>query len=148
MITDLKYRQKLVNAKLLSSLLIRHIRQRHIPKPQALLPVPLHTQRIRERGFNQALELARPLAKYWDIPILKDAVIRHKNTPTQTGLSARGRQKNLRGAFEVNTIDDYHHVAIVDDVVTTGATSRELAILLGSTGIGRIDVIAVARAQK
>lgn len=116
-------------------------------RPEALVPVPLHAARLRERGYNQALELARSLATAFGIPLRADLLRRLRATPPQTGLDAKTRRRNLRGAFAV-AVDAVppDHVALVDDVMTTGATLRECARMLRRAGVTRVDVWALARA--
>jgi len=117
--------------------------------PQALIPVPLHADRLRERGYNQALELARPLARRFAIPLRDDVLARTRTTPAQSNLDAIERRKNLRGAFSVvegATLPA--HVAVVDDVMTTGATLHECTRTLLRAGVARVDVWALARAPK
>lgn len=114
------------------------------PIPDALLPVPLHPSRLRRRGYNQAVELAQPLARRWQRPVLKHAVVRQLATADQIGLSALQRRRNLRNAFAVRDAIP-NHVAIIDDVLTTGATVLTLAKTLRRAGVERIDVWCLAR---
>ena len=111
----------------------------------AVVPVPLHWQRKALRGFNQATEIAAPLAKQLDVPMLR-SVRRQKATPFQSGLRAPERAKNLRDAFVAKTDISAQHVLIVDDVLTTGATITQLAKLLLATGVARVSALTVARA--
>jgi ComF family protein len=111
----------------------------------ALLPVPLHWQRQALRGFNQALDLSRPLARHSGLPIMT-GVARRRATPFQSGLAAAQRRKNLRRAFVVRKTPGFRHVLIVDDVVTTGETTRQLATALIRRGVKKVSVLAVARA--
>lgn len=117
--------------------------------PQTLIPVPLHPVRLRERGYNQALELAKPLARALHIPLRNDVLVRTRATVAQSDLDAGARRKNLRGAFAVmeNTALP-QHVAIVDDVMTTSATLCECTRTLVCAGVERVDVWALARAPK
>jgi len=117
--------------------------------PGAILPVPLHDSRLRRRGYNQALELARPLAKHFRVPVLRDALHRTRATHAQTELSAIQRRRNVRGAFAAN-LDGRapQHVAVLDDVSTTGATLAECARVLKRAGVQRVDVWALARAPR
>lgn len=115
--------------------------------PQAIVPVPLHRSRLRRRGYNQALELARPLSGHFGLPLLHDALRRTRATGAQTELSALQRRRNVRGAFEVHFDDAVpEHVAVLDDVFTTGATLGECARVLRRAGVQRVDVWALARA--
>ena len=111
----------------------------------ALLPVPLHWRRQAFRGFNQALELCRPLARYCELPIMT-GVVRRRATPFQSGLAARQRRQNLHRAFVVHKTHGFRHVLIVDDVVTTGETTRQLGMALTRRGVRKVSVLAVARA--
>lgn len=113
--------------------------------PEAILPTPLHTKRLHTRGFNQALELARPLANILGVPLLTDTVIRHKTTLAQTELDAQQRQKNLHHAFQLTGKLPYRHIVIFDDVISTGATIRELAHLLREHGAEHIEAWSCAR---
>ena len=117
------------------------------PRPQALVPVPLHRRRLRERGYDQALELAKPLAKSLSVPLCADALIRTRATPPQTELGGRARRRNLRGAFAVRAPLPAH-VALIDDVLTTGATLAEAARTLRAAGVKRVDAWIVAVAER
>jgi ComF family protein len=115
--------------------------------PQAIVPVPLHRSRLRRRGYNQALELAKPLARALGIPLSRDALQRNRATTAQTDLSAIQRRRNVRGAFALRERDALPaHVAVLDDVFTTGATLGECARVLRRAGVQRVDVWALARA--
>jgi len=114
--------------------------------PQALLPVPMHRRRLVERGFNQSLELARHLGAMAAVPVVSDGCLRIAHTAAQSGLDARHRRRNVRGVFRARALEDLRHVAIVDDVVTTGSTARELARALRRQGVQDVEVWAVARA--
>lgn len=111
----------------------------------ALLPVPLHWRRQAYRGFNQALELCRPLARDFALPIMT-SVERRRATPFQSGLAAVQRRENLRQAFLVHKTYGFRHVLVVDDVVTTGETTRQLGTALIMRGVRKVSVLAVARA--
>jgi ComF family protein len=115
--------------------------------PDAIVPVPLHPSRLRKRGYNQALELAKPLAKHFDVPVIHDVLRRTRATHAQTELTAIQRRRNVRGAF-VAKVDRKvpEHVAVLDDVFTTGATLAECVRVLKSASVQRVDVWALARA--
>ncbi|MFN3843719.1 MAG: ComF family protein [Rehaibacterium terrae] len=119
---------------------------RHADRPQALIPVPLHPRRLRERGYNQALELARPVGRALGIALRGDALARVRETAAQTELGALARRRNVRRAFEVRAGTLPPHVALVDDVMTTGATLAECAAALRRAGVARVDVWVAARA--
>ena len=110
----------------------------------AVLPVPLHWRREAWRGFNQALELSARLRKRTGLPLLAN-VRRDKATAKQSGLDAAQRRDNLRQAFAVRGLVDAHHVLIVDDVMTTGETVRQLAQAVLAAGASRVSALAVAR---
>ena len=116
-------------------------------RPEVIIPVPLHTGRLRERGFNQALELARPVAARLRIPINIHACARTRGTAAQSDLPAAQRTKNVKGAFELREpLKEVHRVAIIDDVMTTGATVDELARVLIAAGVENVQVWVCARA--
>lgn len=144
LILDLKFHRRLHLAPLLGALMAEHLAAQE--RPQVLLPVPLHPARLRERGYNQALELARPLSRRLGLPIDLALCRRVRATAQQATLTARERRRNLRGAFAVTRRPEYAHVVLVDDVVTTGATVFELARMLRAAGVARVDVWACARA--
>jgi len=108
----------------------------------ALLPVPMYPGRAKERGFNQAQWLAERLGDRLDLPVMQAHCI--KRLPSQRFLNRRERQQNLAGAFMVDT-EMPAHVAIIDDVVTTGATGHALATVLLEQGAKRVDIWAAAR---
>jgi ComF family protein len=142
LINDLKYHERMANAQVLGTLLAQRLHTEN--KPEVIIPVPLHKKRLQERGYNQALELARPISKILGIPINYQLCQRIRNTEHQTISSAEERRKNLRGAFcAVKTIPT--HVAIIDDVFTTGSTVNELARCLRTAGAQRIEVWTVCR---
>ena len=145
----LKFGRSLAAGRVLAELWIAALHESMPPKPLALIPVPLHAARLRERGYNQALELARPLARALQIPLRHDVLQRVRATPAQVNLGAKARRRNLRGAFcIVDNVALPAHVAVVDDVMTTGATLRECTRVLLRAGVGRVDVWALARAPR
>ncbi len=112
--------------------------------PQALVPCPIAPERLRERGFNQSAELAHWLGRELKVPVRETLIRRRRGTRVQTGLNRRQRLKNLHGAFEVRAPAP-SHIALVDDVVTTGATTEAMAQVLRQHGARRIEVWALAR---
>jgi ComF family protein len=143
--TRFKFGADLAAGRLLSNLWVASRAPEALPK--AVIPVPLHRSRLRSRGYNQALELARPLAMALGIPLLRDALQRTRATDAQTEFSALQRRRNVRGAFAAHFEDDVpSHVAVLDDVFTTGATLAECARVLKRAGVARVDVWALARA--
>jgi ComF family protein len=145
LVTNLKFRGHLHLARLFGELLAESIGSNDT-KIQALLPVPLHPGRLRQRGFNQALEIARPLARSLDLPVITDAVSRIRNTQPQSTQTATQRASNIRGAFHLSKTPAYSHIAIVDDVMTSGHTVDEIAKLLRAAGVEQIEVWCVTRA--
>ncbi len=115
------------------------------PDVDALLPVPLHRWRQLRRGFNQAAELAAPLAAATGLPMIGN-VTRGRATPYQSGLGARERRRNLAGAFRVSGELRARHVVVVDDVITSGETCGQLARLALAHGAEKVSVLALARA--
>ncbi len=111
----------------------------------ALLPVPLHPRRHARRGFNQAAELCRPLRRKSGLPVIGN-VRRVRFTKPQTGLDALERRRNMKAAFAVHGSLYFRHPLVVDDVITTGETCRQLAGTLLAAGAERVSVLAVARA--
>ena len=145
LITQLKFHGDLTFASLLSQSFLNSLKPRVNNKPDCIIPVPLHRQRLQERGFNQALELARIIARQLNIPLDYSLCLRSKVTPYQSGLSAKQRKQNLKNAFKVTRPHSYKHVVIFDDVVTTGTTVNELAKQLKLSGVETIEVWAIAR---
>ena len=146
LIVALKFGQRLHLARLLGRLMIDDLVLRLDSAPDFILPVPLHPRRLRERGFNQALELARSVGKRFDVEIRSAVVERSLHRPPQVALSRRQRLKNTRGVFRVRDGQLSGHALIVDDVMTTGATVNELARMLKRNGVHRVDVATLARA--
>jgi ComF family protein len=149
LVRSLKYHGRLAYARVIGDLLARHLRQTRTGEwPQCIVPVPLATQRFRERGFNQAIEIGRELQSKLHIPLRTDVVVRVRDTREQAGLDRKARRKNLRNAFKVSQPIQLQRVAILDDVITTGSTANELARVLRRAGVEHIEVWAVARAGK
>ena len=110
--------------------------------------MPLHPARLRARGFNQSLEIARPLGRALGIPVAPDGLIRTRATPPQAELPLKERARNVRGAFEYRGELAGQRVLLVDDVMTTGSTLREAARILALHGAGPITVAVAARALR
>lgn len=149
LLTRFKFSGDLAAGRVLAELALAQWPASGLSLPQALIPVPLHVDRLRERGYNQALELARPLALALGVSLVPQGLQRLHATPAQSGLSALARRRNLRKAFAVPAGTALPaHVALLDDVMTTGATAHECALALRRAGVQRVDVWAVARAPK
>jgi len=144
-ITQLKFHNKLYYANILASLLIRKIELLQDNLPECIIPVPLHSGRLRQRGFNQALEIARPIAKKYKIKLDTQSCKRVVATTSQMTQDKSARKENIRHAFKVKSPFPYQHIAIVDDVMTTGNTVNELARVLRSAGAIRIQIWTPAR---
>lgn len=128
-----------------------HIVDQRIPRPDLLLPVPMHGRKQRQRGFNQAAILARQLGRTLDIPVRHDLLIKRTSTDEQKTLNREQRQRNLANAFKLERVKLLQmrprprHIALIDDVITTGSTTAQLATLLKKSGIARVDVWALAK---
>jgi len=143
LIHGLKFGQALHFAPLFAELLATRLAGR--PPPDCILPVPLHPRRLMQRGYNQALELARAVGTRCAIPVAVRATRRVRATDDQIGQSAAARRRNMRRAFVVEQDLSGLHIALVDDVMTTGATLDELARVCRAAGAARIEAWAVAR---
>jgi ComF family protein len=151
MIRRLKYRGDFAIGRVLGALLAEVAAQPGATLPKLLVPVPLHDGRLRERGFNQAAALARFAGRLLEIPVAAHALRRVRDTPSQTALSVAARGLNVRDAFAVDEkhaarLTELEHVAIVDDVMTTGSTLRAARAALLAAGVSRVELWAVARA--
>ena len=147
LVQGFKYQRRLDWGRVLGEALAQQL-QAMGARAEAIVPVPLHRRRLRERGYNQSAELARPVGRLLGIPVLTRAAYRVRPTPAQTGLSRDERRRNVRNAFEIaqqTEIAD-KHVAIVDDVMTSGHTVDALARALKRAGATEVSVWVVARA--
>ena len=145
LIHALKFHSRYACARLLGDMLADRLANLD-DKPGVIIPVPLHPSRYRQRGYNQSLEIARTLAHRLELPLDYRICTRLVATQAQTELTAEQRRRNIKKAFAVTKPLPFSHVAILDDVVTTGATVNELATVLRKAGVQRIDVWACARA--
>lgn len=146
-IRALKFHQQLGLARLLGERLSQRL-MRETTRPDLVIPVPLHSARLRERGYNQALEIARPVARTLGVPLDFRSLVRVRATAPQTGMTVAARRKNLRGAFAWHSGAEVRNlrVALVDDVMTTGSTVQAAAQCLLAAGAEKIDIWVVARA--
>lgn len=141
-----KYHGRIYWARPLALEIVRRTRVVAGALPLALVPVPVTQARLARRGFNQALELSRNVGRELDLPVLADRVLRLRAESSQVGLAAEARRKNVRNAFALDNSSDLPgHVAIIDDLVTTGSTVGAIASLLKDHGATCVDVWAVAR---
>lgn len=146
LVRGFKYHGRLPHGRVLGTLLAEAVLARAATLPDAIVPVPLHPSRERERGYNQAWELARVAGRVLGVRAYASGCVRLRETPPQAGLDAAARRTNVVGAFGVSRSFEGRHVAIVDDVMTTGATVAALASALLAEGARRVDAWAVARA--
>ena len=156
LIRQLKYHHKLHYSSVLSSLFTETMASEtmtsknmaaNLGLPQVLIPMPMHPARLRQRGFNQALELSRLLSRYFQLPMDSRSLVRTRNTALQAGLNSRERQKNVRRAFSVGKRITFSHAALIDDVMTTGSTVNEAARVLKTVGVRQVDIWCMARAS-
>jgi len=145
LITRLKFGGRLTCARLLGELFAAALAERGEPLPDCITPVPLHPRRLRERGFNQALELARAAARRCGIPLWINGLRRVRHTVPQTQLDARQRQTNPLGAFALAAPLPGTRIALMDDVVTTASTVAECARVLRAGGATEIEIWAIGR---
>ncbi|HEU4817383.1 ComF family protein [Janthinobacterium sp.] len=150
LLLQLKFGARLALAPLLAELLHVAIQQQQEwQAPQLLCPVPLGPARLAERGYNQALEIARPLARLLDVPLQPRLALRVRETRAQSGVAPQERQANLAHAFaiapEYAPLLQGCHVGIVDDVMSSGHTVNALAAACKRTGAARVSILVVAR---
>lgn len=141
MITGLKFSAKLHYAPLFGKLLAEKISN----KPEIIIPIPLHKKRLKERGFNQSLEIAKQIGKQLHIPIDAKSCQRIIHTQPQAQVPAKDRKKNVKNAFEIIQKISANHIAVIDDVVTTGHTIYAFCQMLRKHGVQHIDVWCIAR---
>lgn len=141
----LKYGHQLAVADWLGHLMAERLSGQ---APELIIPLPLHADRLRERGFNQSGEIARRLGRQLGRTVAHDSLFRSRATPPQAELAWRERQRNVRGAFECRDDLSGRHLLLVDDVMTTGATVNEAARVLKLHGAASVTVIVAARAFK
>jgi ComF family protein len=152
LVTRFKFHQQPELARALAAVLAQAVHHSGLPLPQQVLPVPLAAPRLAQRGYNQAWELARRVAHSLQLPAQASLLWRVLDTPHQANLARAERQHNLRGAFMVNPTAlaqcAGQHLALVDDVMTTGATLREAAAALMQAGAAQVDVWVLARTPR
>jgi len=154
LISRFKHQARWPLGQMLARLLTQHLQHRfdntELTRPDCLLPVPMARKRLRERGYNQALMLARWLSSDLNIPYDEHLLLRPHETVAQQALDAKNRQRNLLGAFALapDAQVQGRHFALVDDVLTTGATAHSLARLLMNAGARQVDVYCLARTPK
>jgi ComF family protein len=147
LVHGLKFRNELACGSVLGHLFARCLLARGEPLPDAIVPVPLAPRRYRQRGYNQASELALAIRRATGVAVMSDVAIRQRETVEQAGLDRKARRRNVSGAFAAVAPLRARHVAILDDVVTTGSTVRELAEVLRQAGAAQVAVWAIARTE-
>jgi len=145
LLLQMKFQERLIIANTLASRLWPLLDGSGV---EVLIPVPLHPRRLFERGFNQSLLIARQLAWRLDLPVDHRSLIRRLPTPAQTGLSRNQRRKNLRQAFAYRPRRPWRHIALIDDVITTGSTMEACCRALKQGGIETVEVWSIARRLK
>ena len=145
LISQLKNQHKLSISEPLGLLIAKQIQRQRIELPELLIPVPTSTQRLQQRGFNQAVEIAKVIGKQLSIPVDYTSVTRSKQSSVQKNLNKQQRSHNVDSAFILTKPISAKRVAIIDDVITTGATTKAIAYLLRENGIKDIQSWAVAR---
>jgi ComF family protein len=153
LVTRFKHQGKWPFGRLLAELLGNTLLHRFgegLERPDLLLPVPLANKRLRQRGYNQAAMLAHWLGAQLTLVVDERLIKRVKDTPAQQGLTAKARKRNLREAFVLTDPARINgkHIALIDDVLTTGTTADTLARLLINGGANRVDVYCLARTPK
>ncbi len=143
LIQQLKFHRKLTVGRLLGELLAGEISPGS--RPDLLVPVPLHPRQLRGRGFNHSSEITLFLSRARGIPWSPWQLKKTRETRSQHSLSRKKRQDNLRGCFAFDNSGGHHYVAVIDDIVTTGATAREVSLALKQAGVEQVEVWAIAR---
>jgi ComF family protein len=143
LIQAMKYHQMIALSHIFAEKLARRIDTNDLP--YCIVPMPLHPAKLKRRGFNQAQLIASQLARHLRIPVLSQACQRLRDTPSQTSLPWNERSKNVRGAFSCDPDLSGKHIALLDDVMTTGASMNELAAAVKKQGAREISAWVVAR---
>lgn len=141
LVQALKFGERLMLVNGLADSLSQRVEMR----PDCIIAMPLHPTRLRERGFNQSMELARRIANNLDISLLGHACRRVRDTPPQSALAWKERGKNMRKAFVCSKDMSGKHVAVVDDVMTSGASLNEISVALRNAGAHEVSAWVVAR---
>lgn len=153
-IAEIKFQRQLAHLDLLASLFSDYCQQQyqHDSLPEVIIPVPLHAHRQFQRSFNQSELFSQHIAKKLAIKNQSHWVRRVRHTPSQMQLSIKEREKNMRNAFALSpafpTANPTQHVAVFDDVLTTGATAQSICLLLKRAGVQRVDIWSLARTPK
>lgn len=145
MLKQLKFGKRLWYANILGQLMAESLHTHYTTLPRLIIPIPLHKQRLQQRGFNQSLEIAKCISKQIHIPVSKRHVIRHKATKPQAQCKAYERSRNIRRAFTSKKHITGYNVILLDDVMTTGSTLLECYRTLENASMGHINLCAIAK---
>ncbi len=146
-VQSLKFGGEQKYARLMGELIATHVATRgNIRQPEVLIPVPMHSGRYRERGFNQSALIAKYCGSKLRIPVAYREIKRIRETTPQSALSKSARKLNLRGAFSIESTSKFSHVTLIDDVMTTGSTAEAVAKKLKLAGVQEVDIWVFARA--
>jgi len=145
LIAALKYHDQLSVSDFFAQQFLTQLKANNHPMPACLIPIPLHPKRLRHRGYNQSAELAKTLSKQLNIPYDDRTLIRIKNTRPQTSLPYSQRKKNIHSAFKCQNQSLPNHIALIDDVLTTGHTADMAAKTLIQNGVKKVELWTIAR---
>lgn len=147
LIQKMKFSPSYIHTKILGQITSQFLKQHYEQqaKPRVIIPIPLHSKRLAKRGFNQALEISRPISRSLNIKIDYTSFIRSKATKSQAELKYDERSSNIRDAFTGPVNYKKNFVAVVDDVITTGATVNEFCKTLKRSGVEKIHVWCIAK---
>jgi len=145
MLCALKYHQQLSFARTAAGLIADMVSESDRPRPDLLVGVPMTHRAVRKRGLNQAVFLARLIGRQLGIPAKSTLIKKLRETDRQSTLNASQRQRNLKGAFHCKGSLKGKHIALVDDILTTGATANEISRVLKAAGANRVDIWVCAR---
>lgn len=149
LLQQFKYQQQLSSGKLLSTLVLPYLAPLlEEDRPDVMIAMPMHVNRLQQRGFNHALELAKHLHQSLRIPLEIEGCMRIMDTPSQAGMDMKTRTRNLRGAFASEKRWQGQHVMIIDDVMTTGASMHAVAHVIKRAGARQITALVLARTLK
>ena len=143
LIADFKFNDKLYLSQFFAEQMVSKLNSRILP--ELLIPIPLHPNRLKQRGYNQSFELAKSLSKYLTIPVSNDYLERIINTQSQSSMPFKQRKENIQHAFRVTDKRPPKHIALIDDVLTTGHTANAAAKTLKKVGAITIEVWTIAR---
>ena len=146
-LAELKYRYRPELGEVLGKLLVEWVKLHHNFRDfKLIIPIPINDQKLKQRGYNQAELLAKPLQRYLGIPLTNDIIVREKITESQNALCKEERFRNMHGAFRVEAAGRLKgaRVLLIDDILTTGATASEAARVLLRAGAFEVKVLTVA----